>query len=151
MNLFPQNGNRRGAAMSAALVCCLACALILSALVRQVVIRSRGQARQLQQLQAYWLVQAGLDRARHRLQRDAAYAGEVWRLDQGQLPAVAEVQIRVNRADQQATIDVVAAYPLDDPSPTRSQKTLIRQLPSTMQLPAPSDRPPAPAANSGDP
>jgi Tfp pilus assembly protein PilX len=111
---------RRGGALVAALATLLVVMLVAGAVVRSRVIAHR-QARQSQhELQAQWLAESAIERARAQLAQAGDYRGETWR------PAIkavggaeqsAEVEIRIEPTkdtNQARHVVAIATFPNDD-------------------------------------
>ena len=117
---------RRGAALVMAMVARLVVTLVAGALVQTLIAAHRQSRRYADELQAQWLADAGMARARAKLKSDANYQGEVWTAPLGaNVPAtsveagadepaadVGQVTITVDSASKQIT--VVAVYPSDE-------------------------------------
>ena len=76
---------RRGMTVVAVLVCLLVMMLLGAALLKLALAEREQQPRSERRLQAEWLVESGLERARARLAADASYAGETWPLSAADL------------------------------------------------------------------
>ena len=110
---------RRGAGILVALVCLILAATLVTITTRTALLEWRSAREETYRLQAAWLVDSGIERARARLASDVDYTGESW-----QIPAKtfnqnrdAVVRIEVSTVDaqpEQRTIRVQADYP-DDP------------------------------------
>jgi type II secretory pathway component PulK len=115
---------RRGVVLLVGIVClAVAGALFLSLLRLSIAERHRVDTEGWH-LQAAWIAESGIERAAARLQRDADYEGETWRMPAEVLGTEhgAAVRIEVERvADQpqQRTVRVEADYP--DPSQRRAR------------------------------
>jgi type II secretory pathway pseudopilin PulG len=136
---------RRGLTMIAVLVCLLVMMLLGAALLRVALQERDGNRDQERRLQAEWLVESGLERARARLAADAGYAGETWPIsaadlglaEAGPAAGAAEkadrasgvVTISVDRpagASGRRRVRVQADYPRDGTHPSRhSQERFI--------------------------
>ncbi len=121
---------RRGAILVAVIVCLMVAAALLVCIVRQL-----GMGRQTQQtshrsVQAWWLAEAGVERAAARLAANAAYAGETWRISAAELDGndAAEVRIKAEpmagRAGQWR-IRVEADYPTAAEFRCRRMKEIV--------------------------
>jgi Tfp pilus assembly protein PilX len=81
--------SRRGAALVMALVALLVITLMSAALVQALVTGQRQSRRYADELQAQWLAEAGLERARVQLAHDDQFRGETWQTDiSGELGSV---------------------------------------------------------------
>ena len=136
---------RRGMTIVAVLVCLLVVMLLGAALLRVALAERDSNRDQERRLQAEWLVESGLERARARLTADASYAGETWHIapaelgleEAGATAALAEnadraagvVTIAVDRpakASGRRRVRVQADYPRGGPHPSRhSQERFI--------------------------
>jgi Tfp pilus assembly protein PilX len=129
---------RRGLMVVAVLVCLMVMMMLGAALLRVALYERDSNRDQERRLQAEWLVEAGLERARARLEADAGYAGESWPIsaadlglaEAGETSAAAEnaghasgvVTIAVDRpggASGRVRVRVQADYPRDGPHPSR--------------------------------
>lgn len=110
------NRRRRGSVIVPALVCLMLVTLLGGVLLRQAATH-RGLVRSGErQLQAEWLVESGLARARAYLARDRAYDGETWEITAAELhrPDSAQIVIKITPVDQQPNqrrVSVRADYP----------------------------------------
>lgn len=118
--------HRRGVILAAVLVVLLVVSLLVATLIPELS-QARRQARVWQwQQQSRLLAESAIERARLRLELDAAYAGETWRVPAhcfSDASAVgtgssdgAEIQIQVAPMEgqpRQVSIAVKAQYPLD--------------------------------------
>jgi len=103
---------RRAAALVVAVVTLMVVMLMTGTLLRSLVARHRQLGRWEQELQAQWLAESALERARVQLIRQPDYAGESWQPVVGAEKLPAAVEIRVERkADGAAQIVVIARYP----------------------------------------
>ena len=140
---------RRGLTIVAVLVC-LFVVMALGAALLKMALAQRDSNRDFERrLQAEWLVESGLERARARLAQDRSYAGETWPLSAAELglaeasPATGAaatadraaglVTITVDRrADttDRVRVRVQADYPRDGPRGARhSQERFIELEP----------------------
>jgi Tfp pilus assembly protein PilX len=139
--------SRRGGALVAALVTLLVVMMVAGAIVRSRVSAHR-QARQSQyELQAQWLAESGIERARAQLAKTTVYRGETWQPSLtvgGDASATATVEIRLEsaeRADQARRLIAIATYPND-----RWRRVVVRReytihaLPDTMPAAAAAPR-----------
>ena len=130
---------RRGMTIVAVLVCLLVVMLLGAALLRVALTERDSNRDQERRLQAEWLVESGLERARARLAADGNYAGETWQIAAAELGledananaglAAGVVTIVVDRpagAGGRRRVRVQADYPRDGPHPSRhSQERFI--------------------------
>ncbi len=129
---------RRGMMIVAVLVCLVVVMLLAAALLRVALAERDGNRNLERRLQAEWLVESGLERARARLAADRGYTGETWPiaaaglgLEEPSEPtgkavniegACAVVTISVDRtpgAGGRARVRVQADYPRDGPRRAR--------------------------------
>jgi type II secretory pathway component PulK len=78
--------------------------------------------------QAYWLCEAGLERAVHAIRTNADYHGETWTISGEQLGSrfTGEVAIAVEALDdERVSVSVTAAFPAKQPRATRCTKTIF--------------------------
>ncbi len=101
--------------------------LIAAAMVQTVLLQRRTARQAEQQLQAGWLADSGLLRARQRLATNADYTGETWELSPGEAQAgiAATVVITVEPADDARRIMVDATYPSQAVRRTREHRELL--------------------------
>ncbi len=69
---------RRGLMVVAVLVCLVVMMLLGAALLKVALLERESNREAERRLQAEWLVESGLERARARLAADASYSGETW-------------------------------------------------------------------------
>ena len=116
---------RRAAVLIAVVVCLGVASLLVAAMVSRLMLSHTQMRRQTNVDQAYWLCEAGLQRARQKQAADAEYRGEVWKVPSEDLggQGSAEVTISIRPADgsdedhseqDEATIEVVAKYPIGE-------------------------------------
>ena len=130
---------RRGAVLIIALVCLALITVISGALLRWSLNEHKLLAGRQRQSQAFWLAEAGIDRAAANLVRDPGYIGETWIVEAADMIDDQAARVRINVmtvADQtrQRIIEVVAEYPLESKAPTRIQKQVIYHLPQGEDL-----------------
>jgi Tfp pilus assembly protein PilV len=107
---------RRGAALVVALVTLLVVMLLTGTLLRSLLAAHRQARQRQEELQAQWLAEAAVDRARAQLAAQADFAGETWEAVIGETAgeSAGVAQIRVERVDSQmgrVRILVEAHYP----------------------------------------
>jgi hypothetical protein len=120
---------RRGFLAVAVLISMAAASLILLLTLRTAADSRRVAQGQLQQAQAQWLVESGLERAAARLASDAQYQGETWSIPAEELGgSAAVVLIRVapvaGEADSRAVF-VEADYPNHPVDRARKTKEVL--------------------------
>ena len=108
---------RRGTVMLVAMVCLTLSVGLLAGLLRLAATQHKQVRYELMRLQADWLAEAGIERAVHRLQNDADYAGETWKLGPDDLDqaAAGQVTIQVRTLPDNPgvrQVQVQAVYPL---------------------------------------
>lgn len=109
---------RRAMALPLVLVC-LAIAMLLGAtLINGVLLNYRRTRSAEQQVQALWLADSGVQRARYMLEESPEYRGEVWKVAAadlgGSAAAVVTIEIVRDEEDQtKQTIVIEAVYPND--------------------------------------
>ncbi len=124
--------SRRSGLTIIAVMLTLSVLVILGSVVLRATALRRGVARGLEhRMQAQWLAESALERARARLAADPAYKGETWTLTPADLgrPATntatpaAQVAITIEQAnDGTAAIAAVADLPIELPDRTRITK-----------------------------
>ena len=111
---------RRGAALVVALTTLLIVMLITGAVLRSIMHSHRQSRQLLNQLQATWLAEGAIERARAKLRQSADYDGETWRpalsahSAANDSPAVAEIRVERPANSKTARVTVDAHFP-DDP------------------------------------
>jgi Tfp pilus assembly protein PilX len=138
-----QRLRRRGAALAVALCTLLVVTLITGTVVRSLAIASRQSRQACDELQAQWLAEAGVMRAKAQLARQPDYTRETWTPSIGSAAGVGTVQIQVKRPDSDADplqIVVLAHYPNHE----WRRATAARDH----TLPVPPTRPPSVEANT---
>jgi len=122
---LPTSGPRRGIAMAMALAALLAVMLVAGALIQSLLASHRQSKRYATELQAQWLAEAGLDRARAQLATNSDYVGETWPAGVGGAESeVGEVTIRIEpaAASSPGKLVVEAVYP-----PGEHDRILVRR------------------------
>jgi Tfp pilus assembly protein PilX len=124
------NRGRRGAALIVALVCLALASALLGIVARTAFVQHRGAKMELQEVQAAWLLEAGLSRAVAQLAADANYPGETWSIPAAAFDGrgSAVVRIEVARDEPQAKlrrVRVQADWPEAPNERIRKSKTLI--------------------------
>jgi type II secretory pathway component PulK len=124
------NRGRHGAALIVALVCLALASALLGIVARTAFMQRCGAKMELQEVQAAWLVEAGLSRAVARLAADANYPGEIWNIPAAAFDGrgSAVVRIEVTHDEHQAKVRrlrVQADWPEDPNERIRKSKTLI--------------------------
>lgn len=118
--------SRRGSILLIAMVCLLVMMTMFGALL-QMAHASRQQVRRdVLRSQARWLAESGASRAAAALRNDARYTGETWNVPASDLGGHQGARVTiVVRNEAGRAIDVVAEYPVDDPSPVRYEHTWL--------------------------
>jgi Tfp pilus assembly protein PilV len=138
---------RRGLIVVAVLVCLVVMMLLGAALLKVALMERESNREAERRLQAQWLVESGLERARAKLAADASYAGETWTLGAAELgladsaPASSDagnevragggvVTISVDRsvARGRCLVRVQADYPRGGPHPSRHSQQQLTDL-----------------------
>lgn len=106
---------RRGVVVLMVIALLAICLTLFGLWARQIVDEQRRLASQQNRLQAVWLAEAGVRRARVRRAADPKFEGETWQLPSDALGGAhnGEVRIRVLRADESGAVrcEAVAEYP----------------------------------------
>lgn len=123
---------RAGAALVLALAVFTAVALLVGSSLGLFAAQHRALRQAQFEQQAWWLADAGLERAAAQLEENADYTGEVWQLAAEELTGVhpATVTIRVESTEVDAPlrrITAEAVYPADAPVTSRQRRTLLWQ------------------------
>lgn len=123
--------SRRGAILLVILVCFALAAAMFVVLARLAVTARRVAETQQWAVQAQWLAEAGLDRAAARLQQQADYSGETWKISASELGGAhaAVVKIRVDGVADLAAhrVFVEADYPDDPVHRSRCTKEIVME------------------------
>ena len=120
---------RRGAAMVVALFTLMVVMIMAGGLLQSLLAARRQVRRAELALQAEWLAESAVRRARAQLARDGDYAGETWRVefdpsDADKAFGAAEIKIERGTSRPNARRILVSAhYPLDE----RNQVTIRRE------------------------
>lgn len=120
---------RRGALLVFAMIALLVTSMIGAALLRNSMMSLQQIRREQLHLQAGLLAEAGCQRAVFKLQSDAGYTSEVWKVPAEELAANSTATITVTISDESdtevgRTITAVAVYPDNSPSQFRVTKKL---------------------------
>jgi Tfp pilus assembly protein PilX len=102
--------------------------MVCGATYRVIALEERLARHERQRTQAWWLAEAGLERAIAQLQLDAAYRGETWSIDAAELGrsdgALVEIQVRGDAAlGPSREIVATAHYPAGSAA-TRQTRTI---------------------------
>ncbi len=118
--------SRRGAVMMLVIVMLFVATLLMGTIVEGV-LRGRRQLRQEERrLQAHWLADAGLQRARHKLRMSPDYGGDAWRVSGPDASGEAEIVTTVTGPSDAKQLTVVVDYPLGSPARVRVRwQTLV--------------------------
>lgn len=124
---------RRGAVIIAALVCLLIVMALLGAML-QGTLRARRQMHVERDLrQCELLLQAGAERAVHRLAQESDYRGETWTVSANANLGLADGQVTIaasRAADQPWQLNVNAEYPTGTEHSIRRSRTISVPSPS---------------------
>jgi hypothetical protein len=128
------SGRRHGAILVAVIVCLMIASALLVSTLGVAVSQTRATQLQLWRLQAEWLAQSGLGRAAARLQTDANYQGETWRLPAeefgGSDAAVVRIEVAtVPDEPGRRQVRVEADYPDDPQHRARHNAETVVKLP----------------------
>jgi Tfp pilus assembly protein PilX len=120
----------RGLATAAVLVCLLLITLISLATLRASFARRQMVRAQEVKLQAEWLAEAGMERARSRLAADVKYRGESWSITASELDsaddALVTIAIEPVISDPKARrVRVRADYPREPPRRARHSREQV--------------------------
>lgn len=119
---------RRGAVMLLVIVMLFVATLLMGTIVEGV-LRGRRQLRQEQRrLQAHWLADAGLQRARHKLRTTPDYGGDTWRVSGPDASGEAEIVTTVTGPSDAKQLTVVVDYPLGSPARVRVRRQTLVSL-----------------------
>lgn len=123
-------GPRRGAALLLVVIAVVVSTMV-TAVLAQAALRQRRQLQhERDRLQAFWLLESGVQRATTKLSRDAGYSGERWSPEvpgpAGNQPAA--VTIRVQAADDAAVVAVTSEFPAGAVHRTRLHREFTMSL-----------------------
>jgi type II secretory pathway component PulK len=131
----PDPGSARGGAvLVVALICLLLVTVLAASLARTVLLQREQVLRDEWQLQAEWLAEAAIDRARVQLNATTDYEGEEWRPEWNDAGSqLGRVRIAVAReasadGNSVARINVTADVPADTTDRARVQRTIAVAL-----------------------
>lgn len=121
-------GNRRGVVLGAVLVSLTIAAILFISLLGLAAAQQRQLRKQQIDLQATWLMEAGMERATARLGQDSNYTGETWRVSAQQIGGrdagvVLCVVKRNGDSPHLCSVTVTADYPEQDRHRIRKSKT----------------------------
>lgn len=121
--------SRRGALLVFAMIALLVTSMIGAALLRTSMMSLQQIRREQLHLQAGLLAEAGCQRALFKLQSDAGYTSEVWKVPAEELAAISAATITITvsyESDPEVsrTITAVAVYPDNSASQYRVTKKL---------------------------
>ena len=142
MRAMKRARSRRGGALVAALATLLVVMLVAGAVVRSRVIAHRQARQSQQQLQAEWLAESAIERARAQLVHSATFSGETWRpamqsISGGESPATVEIRIEsVEASNETRRIVAVATYPNVDLRRVTVRRELTISLSPTASVPS---------------
>ena len=128
MSSFP---GRRGVAMLI-VIAVFALIIVGISLAMKANLSARAESRQAaRRLQAEYLAQSGLELAHVRLAGDAAYQGETWRVEAGELggrdAALITIEVTAEQSDAAARrVTVVADYPAGEAASSTHRARISR-------------------------
>ncbi len=107
---------RHGAATLLLILCLAVLGMVCGATYRAIALDERLARHERQRAQAWWLAEAGLQRALARLDSEPGFRGEVWSIDAAELGgsdgAIVNIQLRGDAADgRQREVVATAQYP----------------------------------------
>ncbi len=109
------------------------------AMTQRLALGQRQAIQRERQLQAQWLVEAGISRATAKLRDDRQYAGELWQLTAQELgdrwEGRVEIQVGPSDAVDQTRIRVVAVYPTQGRLSIREENEVLVQISSEANSP----------------
>jgi hypothetical protein len=125
----PKRPRRAGLAIIPALVCIVLVTLLCGSLLKQALTVRNLVRTEERRMQAEWLAESGLGRARARLEADPRYQGETWDVPAESLGgrATGVVRITVEPVENQSgrrRLRVEADYPRGEETRARQTKTL---------------------------
>jgi hypothetical protein len=127
---------RRGAAAILVLVGLAVVTLIFLSILKLIAVQRQSVELQTRQVQAAWLADSGVQRARARLTADSGYHGETWNIPAQEIGGRdgAAIVIRVEEVagkPDRRTIHVEANYPDDPIQRSRQSRELVVPVPAT--------------------
>lgn len=137
--LSQRRKERRGFVLAAVLLGLAVASMLLTSMARSTYISRQYLRLQSHHNQAYWLCEAGLERAVHAIRSNADYQGETWTVSSEQLGShlSGEAVIVVAVVDNgQVSVSVTARFPTTHPGATQCTKTIFVDGPrGSSQLP----------------
>ena len=127
---------RQGAVLMAVVVCLFVIGLVGANLLTTLMSRERQMRIEQHRMQAFWLAESAIDRARARLRESPDYNGETWQpsltrpVAGGALQAEATIRIQRRQAAPQLLVLVETKYPLSGPFQAGYRKQLWIELSS---------------------
>jgi Tfp pilus assembly protein PilV len=114
--------------------------VIFLSVLKQIAVQRRSVELQARQIQASWLAESAVERARAQLSAKADYRGETWNISAQELGgrAAATIAIRVDDVPgkpDRRTVRVEADYPDDPCQRTRQDREVTIQMPSPRPSP----------------
>ena len=123
----PTTRSRPGIAAMIAIVC-LSFVMIVGTVLLKIGLTERIEARHLEsQMQAQWLVEAGLERAAARLAQSTKYTGETWTVSPSELHrpqgGVVQIEVKTDKsAPKSHVLHVTAEWPQASPTSTAPRR-----------------------------
>lgn len=128
----PIHTRHAGVVLIAVLVALLVVMLISATIVRGLVVQHRLATAEPTRVQAFWLAESAVQRARTQLAASAEYDGETWQVAlPGAGVAAGQASIRVEPIDNephQRTITIEARFPNDPITGVLEQRSLVVEL-----------------------
>ena len=111
------------------MICLLISTLILGTLLKTAVTHRRQMRTEEQRAQADWLAESAIERAVHRLETDANYQGETWKVPAADLNGrdSGRVRITVRKSSDglgKHILSVEAVYPVGTPRQIKRTKQI---------------------------
>lgn len=126
----PRRQRRTGAILAVAIVCIAIALMLATALSRAAVVQHRQSQQGINQQQALWLAESGLQRAIFQLRTAPDYAGETWEVPATELDSTHTglVTIRVQPSgsgDGKTELQVTAKYPAEKTTAATYTRSIV--------------------------
>lgn len=123
---------RRGAFMMVAVMCMVLSGVLLASLLQFVLNQRRQLGYETQGAQAGWLLEAGIERAAHRLKSKPEYQGEVWEVPPvdlaGPYAGTVTIEVQPGTDSQTRKVRVQAKFPANAARFTQRTKLINVQV-----------------------
>lgn len=112
------SGRKKGFIIILVLVSLIVASMFAGVMIRQSMMTEKQSERELNHIQANWLVESGIERAFNQMRSNQDYAGETWKITESELntdePAEVLISIDENQEEEKSRQLVVkATYPVN--------------------------------------